>query len=500
MAIYKTIVNFDKMYRESSVAPVIINDLPILSESDREANNARIYHEYQNEVFNTTPACRCGHLRKEYLIGVVCPQCNTPVRSILESDLEPQLWMRRPHKVAKFISPGVWIMLRDFLKVKEGNFDVLRYLTDTDYHPKKLPEMASQIHAAGIGRGYNNFVENFDVILRKLMNLPRYNKADRKDRRESLMQVITRYRQNIFSDHLPLINKNLMILETSNSDRYVDHTIPMAVDAVRLLLGIDTGSSPFSGDDVGDRNAGFKKLRARENRVAKMLDMLSDFFLEYFKANVASKPGLARKHLCSSRVNWSARSVITSITKPHKYDEIHVPWGVGVGLMRIHLFNRLSRMGYRPNQIFGMLSAAVVRYDPLIDRLFQQFVAESPEGGLVCWMCRNPSLARSSMQRMRITQFKTDPSDPTIGLPILSTVGFNADFDGDAMGLVLSLDKTMAGLILPLAPHKSAFDISRYRGLSSNNSIPKPVVATISSWLASKSGRTDQSAMAEFAL
>lgn len=67
------------------------------------------------------------------------------------------------------------------------------------------------------------------------------------------------------------------------------------------------------------------------------------------------------------------------------------------------------------------------------------------------------------------------------------------------MGLVLALDETMAKLLLPLQPHKSAFDISRYRSISSNISIPKPVVATISSSLATPSGRRDQTLMEEFA-
>lgn len=68
------------------------------------------------------------------------------------------------------------------------------------------------------------------------------------------------------------------------------------------------------------------------------------------------------------------------------------------------------------------------------------------------------------------------------------------------MGLVLALDETMAKMIEPLAPHKSAFDISRYRSLSSNNSLPKPVIATISSHLSGQSGKTDVSLMEEFAI
>lgn len=52
------------------------------------------------------------------------------------------------------------------------------------------------------------------------------------------------------------------------------------------------------------------------------------------------------------------------------------------------------------------------------------------------------------------------------------------DFDGDAMGLMLATDQKMVNLIEPLRLHKSAFDISRYRGLTSNCAISKPVIAT----------------------
>jgi len=39
---------------------------------------------------------------------------------------------------------------------------------------------------------------------------------------------------------------------------------------------------------------------------------------------------------------------------------------------------------------------------------------------------QRPSLTRASAQRMLVTKIKRNPEDPTIGLPILSTVGFNA--------------------------------------------------------------------------
>lgn len=425
MSIHKVLISFDAMFRSSRIQPVIINDLPMVTDEDRVTSNSRIFHEYDNDVFNTTPSCDCGHTRKEYLIGVKCVKCNTPVQSILERDLEPQMWMRRPAGVAKFINPMVWILLRDFFK--EGTFDVLQYICSTDYRPKKLPDIVTQLQSAGIEQGYNNFVNNFDKIMNTMLDMPRYNKGDKKEKREALLATLNRYKYCIFSDHIPVINKNLMIIENKSMGRYVDHTIPMAVNAMRLLLGIDTGASRLGLRGSGESRG--VNLRARENRTCKMLTMLCDFFIEYFKTNVASKPGLARKHLCSTLSNWSARSVITSLTMPHEYDELHIPWGVAIGIFRIHLFNRLTHMGFLPNQIFGMLSSAVERYSPLIDGIFKDLIAKSPENGIAVSFCRNPSLARSSMQRMRITRIKTDPQDPTIGMSILSVSGFNARQD-----------------------------------------------------------------------
>lgn len=387
MSIYKVLISFDEMFRNSRIAPVIINDLPMVTEEDRANNNARIYHEYTNDVFNTTPSCDCGHTRKEYLIGVTCPKCNTVVQSILERDLEPQMWMRTPIGVRRFINPMVWILLRDFFK--EGTFDVLQYITNTDYRPKKLPDIVMQLQNAGIKQGYNNFIDNFDQILNTLLDMPRYNKGDKKEKREALLETLNRYKHCIFSNHIPVINKNLMIIENKSMGRYVDHTIPMAVNAMRLLLGIDTGASRLGARHGESQGV---NLRARENRTAKMLVMMCEFFIEYFKTNVASKPGLARKHLCSTLTNWSVRSVITSLTKPHKYDELHIPWGAAVGVFRIHLFNRLTRLGYRPNQVFGMLSSAVDRYSPLLDKIFRQMIEDSPEKGIPVSFCRNPSL------------------------------------------------------------------------------------------------------------
>lgn len=56
-------------------------------------------------------------------------------------------------------------------------------------------------------------------------------------------------------------------------------------------------------------------------------------------------------------------------------------------------------------------------------------------------------------------------------------------FDGDAVGVTLSIDKYVANNLRHLAPHKNTFDLKEHRGVSGNLSIPKPVISTIANFL-----------------
>jgi hypothetical protein len=154
-------------------------------------------------------------------------------------------------------------------------------------------------------------------------------------------------------------------------------------------------------------------------------------------------------------------------------------------MLRMHLLNKLLRAPWKlsPREANFKIRAATFTYDPDLDQLFKEIIAESPELGLVCIFQRNPSLEKNSAQRLRITKVKTDPRDPTISLSILVVRGFNADFDGDAMNLVLALDNASALAWMALAPHTSMIDINQSRKLSQAAAMPKPVVTTINAWL-----------------
>ena len=409
MGIYLELQNYnDLFYKYSTKSPVIVNNVQESSENDKDTFNKLIYTKYTTDLLSNLPSCDCGEIVGEYNSGVQCPNCQTVVRSHTEQDLEPLVWIKAPVGVRPLINPAVWTMLRKAFE--RSRFEIIRWICDTSYNPQniKQPPVMEKIQAMQIERGYNNFVDNFDSIINQLFELKEF-----KAKRAEYEPVLLMYRNCIFSDYLPLPNKALLVIEENNLGTYVDSIITGAIDAIRTLVGIDSPTNTFS-------------VRTKENRVVKTLSKLSEYYDDLAKTVLAKKEGVFRKHVIGTRSHFSFRAVISSLTDAHNYDELHIPWGIGISVLRIHLVNKLMRRGYTPNQSIDFLNAHAATYHPLLDELFNQLITESPYGKIPVIFQRNPSLERASAQAMWITKVKTDPNIPTVSLSILAVKGFNA--------------------------------------------------------------------------
>jgi hypothetical protein len=68
-------------------------------------------------------------------------------------------------------------------------------------------------------------------------------------------------------------------------------------------------------------------------------------------------------------------------------------------------------------------------------------------------------------------------------MSILAVISLNADFDGDSLNLALCLDNDMAEMMYPLSVKFNALQFDEPYKVSKNVYIPKPAIASISSWL-----------------
>jgi len=469
MAVYQELINFNEVFKYLRRPPIIINDLPNDTKEAKAYITSIISSEFTQDMVSLLPSCSCGVTKGEFNAGVTCDVCKTEVISTVENEIEPLVWFRKPEGVISLINPMILMLLsRRFTR---SGYNIIHWLCDTRYTTKvKQPAILHKLTELGIPRGFNNFIQNFDQIMGILFSLREF--GYRTGKVSPLEIILSENRDKIFADYIPIPNKSLLIVERTNTGIYIDNTIVEGIDTIESLVSIDK--------DFYDQNP-----KVKENRTAKALFKLINFYDLFFKST-GVKEGHFRRHIFGTRTNFSFRCVATSLTGNHKYDEIEVPWCAGITVFRPHIVNKLLKRGYELNSIIGIIYSDINKYDPLLDEILQELINETPDKGIYVLLNRNPTLLSGSIIRVKITKFKTNPFDTTIGISILAVKSLNLDFDGDCLNISLSLDNNIAEQWYSLHPKFNIYEATNPYEISGNISIPKPVILTTSSWLNSQ--------------
>lgn len=474
MGVHLALINHDELFASLTAPPVIVNDVDVSMQEKREWLNQRLYTKYEGDSLEVLPSCECGRLKGDQFEGIRCVTedgvegCNTVCAPVTERALESLLWIRPPKGVAALINPIVWIIMSQ--KLTFDGHNLLEWLTNPTYKTDSdpLPKKVAKLKTLSYDRGINYFYNNFDLIMEGLFQngLIQGTARDRKD----FMRWIAENRGGIFSQHVPIPSKLAFITEKSATGIYADPTMRSAVVAVRTISEVENSLEPMS-------------LRLRQARAIQAISYLAEYYKEFFGKQLGRKPGWFRKHVFGSRLHFSFRAVISSISENHDYDELHLPWSMSVMLLKTHLSSKLLARGYSPNEAIKFLYEHTFKYHPLLDELFQELIREGPDGCIYVILQRNPSLTRLSAQLMRVTKIKINPKVNTISLGTLVLAGLNADYDGDALNGVLILDLKTLRPLRRLAPHLGVLDLRTPRKISKFIQIQAPVVTTIANWM-----------------
>lgn len=414
MGVYSELVDFDDEHSKLEHV-VYANDFNTSTEEGLEAFNNTVYTHHQNtDIIEESASCSCGKLNDAALIGVVCDVCATPVTYVSISPVVPSLWLRCPKGVAGLIIPDFWIMLSKYLTAREVDF--LKYLTDTSYKikseqitSKETRKKFDRLNAKNPPRGLNNFIEQFDTVFQILLDCGFIN----VERRE-LVQFVQENRNKLFPKYLPFPSKLFFVVESTTSGIYIDDPTAPAIDAALTFANIENAPIPFKPEKL-------------QNTVAHALQQMAKFHEDYDKDRLEPKPGLVRRHVLGGRLNLTGRAVITSLSEPHIFDELHIPWGTACQLLKYHLANILTnRHGMTVKEALSYIYGHVFVYSELLDGLFKELINKSKYKGLVCSLHRNPTLQRGSTQRFRITRIKTDLLDNSYSMSVLTLRGPNS--------------------------------------------------------------------------
>lgn len=546
MSVYQKLVNLDEVFHSLNSRPnsfiLILNDTQKQSEEERKALKRMLYTTYETTTLNTIARCNCGNTSGEYNVGVICPECKTRVEKMIHQDLEPIVWVRAPHGVKHLVNPYVWYLLNKIYRI--GKLSLIEWFCDPlkkpDRNSATLSNFIMLLKQANIERGYNNFIDNFDKVIGILGNMKDFNRRGKNvltkvidsmtfmkifgiGQTEITDPEVLWNRKCMFCDYIPMPNKVLLVLENTNLGKYIDDRIMLIINAMMSITSIDVitpdkgqKSKTISIDQINYNDDGDddqktiddRPIREKERRTTHMLCRLAEAYEAYIKERFASKQGLVRKHIVASRANFSCRAVITSITEAHDYDEIHIPWKTAVGVLRYHILNKLLKKGMLANEALNFINKYTRQYHPMLDEIFKTLIKEAVHKnqetgqmvtGIPALLNRNPSLGRGSIIRVRITKILTNPNELAFRMSILAVRSLNADFDGDALHVMLLLDDDMVQKTATLQGHYNVWDMSKPRNSSDAMSIPKPVVANINRYFHGAPTQGDPRLMEQYA-
>lgn len=421
MAIYARIVNLDDVFNNLSKPPIILNEFNVRTEADKEAINQLILTQFGSDALESEPHCDCRRTKGGQRLGRICPHCRTEVVTITERALESPAWIRTPKGVARFINPKVWTILASRLTFYQ--FNILEHLVNPSAKPPEASQLKTNVlkyMKLEIPRGINYFYENFDDIIALLVKsgvLSR-DKADRRGdmgRVNLLTAFLSHYRDSIFCTVLPLPTKLMMITEKTATTTFASSTMQPALNAVRTINMTESAGIQLP-------------LKVLQSRAMKANALMAQYHDQTFFKFFDSKEGWYRGQVYGGRNHFTMRTVINSLSEPHDYDELHIPWSPAVMVFRMHILAKLMRTrGYTPKEAQTLIDENTLRYNEEIDSILKELIAEAPGGKIAILWNRNPSLLRGSIQLLYITKVKTDPTIRSTSISVLVLREYNAD-------------------------------------------------------------------------
>ena len=463
MGIHFKFLSYDRLFENTTDRKIVVNDVKF---NDSDFIMDILYSVREDEI-DFVPTCECGKT-KGFLYDT-CTYCGSKVVNIFDIT-NPIIWIRKLDNNLPFLNITFYTMLKDILKHskrgKTKKYDYVRWLCDTSYRVSDVPLYLKNIEVILGERTYHNFISKLDKILIFLSNHQSIKLS--KSKSKTLSKLIKAYsedRDKLLSNYIPLINKRLLVMNITSS-KY-KYTLPILSNVINIVR------TPLSLDKSLMSEQRYNSLAGKYT--VRILSELSNLFEEYNDSKLSGKKKLVRKHIFGTRSHFTFRTVVTTLSTGYDYDEIHVPYVIGLVVFRPHLINKLlsnTNLSYR--DINKLLIDSILKPNKLVTKYLNELIQDSKfktvsgKKGIPTIVNRNPTLLQGSSQLVYITKFKDDPYDKTAGVNIMVFRAMNADTDGDQLNFIPLLDNQMVegfkdnpgeeGANL-LSPHRNIIDL-----------------------------------------
>lgn len=367
--IYPGLVDYDKLFYSTPDATVIpCGIVPKMTEDETTKEITAIFQDGTKDL-TFVASCSCGSLMGNFYEGMECPKCHTKCKTNFATDLKFRAWLEIPEIVADpndprylppILHPAIYAILNQWM----GTVKPVRVL-DALLNPElDLPE---QLAKDGLGQGFQYFYRNFDDIINYF--LTRYKPLQvkaKKARFAHIPELIKKYRHLVFFRHIPILNQSLHMITTSGTLKLTDNSVDFILKAK-----IDLSNLIYQ-----HRNMNVKPVFINTQLWTVYKSLLG--YVNYIaRVNLFGKTGFVRKLVLGARMHCSGRAVITPISGQHDCDELHIPWKMGVELLKLEIINMLvNRHKYSVPDAVSKHAAATVSYDPDIDNIMKTLIQE----------------------------------------------------------------------------------------------------------------------------
>ena len=378
-------------------------------------------------------ACSCGKMHGKFYEGTTCQKCNTIVEFV-GMNINKYGWIDL--SLSKYNDDGVKILegngchLIEYIPyaqlekvIGRENLRNIIHVRNTititgDLDLEELDILRSQSPDAKYWYyGIDGFYENYNEILDYYYNL-------RDATRYQKLYEYLKDKDQVFTDKIPVISIILRpAMRTEDGLKLDDINIKYQ----NILKNLEILQEPSLIKII--RDSTIEQIQAE-------FMQLSEEILEAIK----SKSGLIRNQICGTRINFSARNIISPAQAGYKIDELVVPYITFLELYKFEIINILKRTdGISLKQAEKEWNNATLKYDDKVWKIMKKMVNDNEIGVL---LNRNPTIAYGSILYLKIADVKRDFDDVTMSLHNSILTCLAGDYDGDVLNLISIKDKS----------------------------------------------------------
>ena len=351
-------------------------------------------------------SCDCGALQGKFYEGNICQKCNTAV-TFVGLNINKCGWIDL--SLSKYNEDGIVIETGNGCHVIEYiPYAQLEKIIGRD-HLKNIIQVRNTISITGefvedeieeirnadpankyYFIGIDAFYEKYNEILDYYYNL--------KGQKNQELYKFLQHKDEIFTDKIPVISIILRpAMRTADGLKLDDINIKYQNILKNLEILKDVNAIKII------RDAAVEQIQAE-------FMMLSEEVLEAIK----SKSGIIRNQICGTRVNFSARNIISPAVAGIKIDELVLPYLTFLELYKFEIINVIKTTENislkAAEKIWHM---ATLKYNEKVYLIMKKMIADNEVGVL---LNRNPTISYGSILYLRIANIKKDTSDLTMSL------------------------------------------------------------------------------------